>query len=373
VSLFAGHERLQTRLGAAVVVVLLGAVAFVVFLADRIEVTRQLRFEVVFQHAGPLHAGAQVVVAGAVIGEVEAIRQVPRGAPGPLDGEPGVAARVKIDASAAWMVDVAGEFFVSSRGPLSERFIEIGPQPCERRPATRPRGCTDASVVPRRPIRAGAQVRGVDPPSMDRVLQRTWENLQTTRRFVDAVRPELDQLLANIDELRATIEGVQPVPGEWARLFAEAGAMMIAARTTYDDVLGGAPGLDKLRATMAAGSVVAVLAKTRLDELSTRWEALAASLDRMQQRLATQGDAAMTKLALAVDRAQSAMAKLEPLRKKIDDIRGRLERGEGSIGKLMKDPEFPEDAKELGKILKRQPWKIIGHPPDDLDQGGAVP
>jgi hypothetical protein len=29
----------------------------------------------------------------------------------------------------------------------------------------------------------------------------------------------------------------------------------------------------------------------------------------------------------------------------------------------MKDPEFPEDAKELGKILKRQPWKIIGRPP----------
>ena len=28
----------------------------------------------------------------------------------------------------------------------------------------------------------------------------------------------------------------------------------------------------------------------------------------------------------------------------------------------MHDPEFPEDAKELGKILKRQPWKLIDHP-----------
>jgi hypothetical protein len=29
----------------------------------------------------------------------------------------------------------------------------------------------------------------------------------------------------------------------------------------------------------------------------------------------------------------------------------------------MNDPEFPEDAKELGKILKRQPWKVINRPP----------
>ena len=34
----------------------------------------------------------------------------------------------------------------------------------------------------------------------------------------------------------------------------------------------------------------------------------------------------------------------------------------------------PEDEQErYRKILKRAPWKIIGHPPDDLDQGGAAP
>ena len=39
-----------------------------------------------------------------------------------------------------------------------------------------------------------------------------------------------------------------------------------------------------------------------------------------------------------------------------------LARGDGSIMKLMHDPEFPEEAKELGKIMKRQPWKIIDRP-----------
>jgi ABC-type transporter Mla subunit MlaD len=373
VSLLSGSERLQTRLGAAVIILILGAIAFVVFLADRIELTPQLRFEVQFVHAGPLHAGADVVVAGRPIGEVEAITPVPRGATGPLGGEPGVSARVAIDADQAWMIDAAGEFFVSSRGPLAERYIEIGPQPCTRREATRPRECTETSVVPKVPIVDGAKVRGVDPPSMDRVMQRTWDNLQTTRRFVEEVRPELDQLMANIDTLRATIESVQPRPGEWDRLFTEAGALIAEARFTWNEVIGGQDGMDDIRATMAAGSALAVLARARLGQLTERWDVLAVELDRMRARLEEKGDTALTKLALAIERVQGAMAKLGPLRAKIDAIRERIERGQGSIGKLAKDPEFPEDAKELGKILKRQPWKIIGHPPDDLDQGGAAP
>ena len=28
------------------------------------------------------------------------------------------------------------------------------------------------------------------------------------------------------------------------------------------------------------------------------------------------------------------------------------------------DPEFPEDAKAIGKVLKRQPWRVIGRPKD---------
>jgi hypothetical protein len=227
--------------------------------------------------------------------------------------------------------------------------------------------------VPPRRITAGAQVRGVDPPSMDRVMQRTWDNLQTTRRFVESVRPELEQLMANIDTLRATIDGVQPQAGEWDRLFGNAATLIAEAQTTWNDVLGGQAGVDDLRAMMKTAGSVAALARGRIDELTARWDVLAADLARMQERLSTKGGKAFARLSDAIATVQVAMAKLEPLRAKVDAIRDRLARGQGSIGKLMKDPEFPEDAKELGKILKRQPWKIIGHPPDDLDQGGAAP
>jgi hypothetical protein len=35
--------------------------------------------------------------------------------------------------------------------------------------------------------------------------------------------------------------------------------------------------------------------------------------------------------------------------------------GRGTVGALLHDPEFIDDAKQLGKTLKRQPWRIFGH------------
>ena len=55
------------------------------------------------------------------------------------------------------------------------------------------------------------------------------------------------------------------------------------------------------------------------------------------------------------------MAHPGAMKKTAPDI---IARGEGTIGRIQHDPEFPEDAKELGKILKRTPWRVIGHPQD---------
>ena len=54
--------------------------------------------------------------------------------------------------------------------------------------------------------------------------------------------------------------------------------------------------------------------------------------------------------------------KIDPLLAQVEAVQQHIARGDGSLLKLMHDPEFPEDAKELGKILKRQPWKIINRP-----------
>jgi hypothetical protein len=73
---------------------------------------------------------------------------------------------------------------------------------------------------------------------------------------------------------------------------------------------------------------------------------------------------AIAKLELAIERVRAVTAKLDPLLAQIEALETGIARGEGSLLKLLHDPELPEDMKELGKVLKRQPWKIIQRPAD---------
>ena len=59
--------------------------------------------------------------------------------------------------------------------------------------------------------------------------------------------------------------------------------------------------------------------------------------------------------------ARAALDKLEPLLAGIDTVRQRITDGEGSLLRVIRDPEFPEDAKDIGKVIKRHPWRILDH------------
>ena len=83
----------------------------------------------------------------------------------------------------------------------------------------------------------------------------------------------------------------------------------------------------------------------------------------LRSRTGPRGAEAIDKIELAIDRVRAAIDKVDPLLAQVEALQQHFARGDGSILKLMHDPEFPEDAKELGKILKRQPWKIISRPP----------
>ena len=336
---------LARRVGAAALLVLAAAIAFVVFLLDRVEWGHHVRITVYFHHTGGLHEGAPFVVGGAAIGRIESIALSPRGAPGPLGGDEGVAATVAIDASAAAEISRGGEIFVASRGPLSDRYLELASAPA---PGTR--------------FHDGDAVLGVDPPSMDRVLQRTWDNLTTAARFFAEVRPELELLRARIATLADTLATLLPdVPGV-AMIVIDVGRLRDEARRTWDVGLGGRAGVDRLAALIAHAQASAGLLRAQLATIGARAEALQVALAAAKGRLGPGADRVADQLAVAIDRAQAALAKIDPLLAQVAAVSDRFARGEGSIGKLMHDPEFPEDAKELGKILKRQPWKVIARP-----------
>jgi len=347
-SLLAQDERLTRRVGAATLVLVTLASLFFVFVYDQIEWGSQIRIKIYFHTTGGLHEGAAFVVAGKEVGHVESISLVPRGTKPVLGEEDGIEVRVAIRARDARRIAYGGDVFVTSRGALSGKYLEISPPP--------PRG--PGALDQPRSLREGDEILGRDPPSLDRVLQRTWDNLTTTAAFADSIRPELDALGTEVEHLRATLDALAPD----AALRADVDAVVEEARRTYA-ALGGGDGIDRIDAVFGRTDSVIDQARATIDKLRASTTQLSANLDVLRARIGARGAEAIDHIQLAIDRVRAAIDKVDPLLAHVEALQRHFARGDGTLLKLMRDPEFPEDAKELGKILKRQPWKIISRPP----------
>jgi hypothetical protein len=342
--LLAQDERLTRRVGAVVLLLLAFGIAFAIFIAPRLEWGSHIRIRVYFQHTGGLREGAALIVAGRAIGRIEAISPVPPGAKSPLGGVPGVAVTVAVSAGAAERVRRDGDVFVASRGALSERYLEIGPS---------------GGAAPL--LAEGDELRGRDPPTLDRVLERTWANLTTSADFARAVRPEAEALRREVARLGETLEVVaaEAAQAGGASAFGDLALLRLEARALREVGLGGDAGLARLDAVIAGSRALIARARGELDALGAAADRLAAGTGALRARV---GGASLDKFVLATARARLALDKVDPLLAKVAELSGRIARGEGSLGRLMRDPEFPEDAKALGKLMKRQPWKIIDRP-----------
>jgi ABC-type transporter Mla subunit MlaD len=351
--MLAQDPRLARRVGALTLLAMAAVSAGLVFLLDRGGLGPTIRFRVMFRTTGGLHDRAPLIVAGRAIGRIAAISPMPHGAPGPLAGEVGVAVTVELARDERWKVPAGASVFIASRGPLSDRYLEVAPPPGPPGP----------------PIADGAELRGVDPPSLDTVLQRTWASLTTYQQFVDAVRPEFTALRDQLGVLRGRLDAVAGdvraaagpgAPDPLPALVATTRDLVAAATRTYDTALGGGPGVAHLMAT--AGAARATLAEIRaaIDLLDPPLARSTAELARVRGHLVAGDPLGRADQILA--ELRRALAQIDPLLATAGELAQRIARGEGSFGRLLSDPEFPEDTKELGKIMKRQPWRIIQKP-----------
>jgi ABC-type transporter Mla subunit MlaD len=329
----AQDDMLVRKVGGATLAVLAAVIGFFVFVGGRIDWGARLRVSVKFHDTAGLAEGAPFVVAGRAVGNVESV--------GFGDVGAGVVVTVVMPASDADMVDAAGDVFVASRGVLSAKYLELAP-PHE----------------PTRPVKDGEVFVGKDPPTLDHVLQRTWDNLTTLGKFRDDVKPELDALTARIEELRATAAAL-PDSARFGELVSDAQDAWREASAIREHGLGGDAGRAKLGAAIDQARGVLAQGRAALDRLSPALAALRGNLAAMTAKLDARGDV-IAKLAETIDVAKADLDKADALMASVDQLMAQIP--DGSIAKLQADPEFPEDTKELGKYLKRHPWKIIFKP-----------
>ena len=234
-----------------------------------------------------------------------------------------------------------GDVFITSRGALSGKYLEIGPPP-----------------VPGPTLVENDKLLGRDPPSLDRVLQRTWDNLTTASRFAAEVRPEARALSAEVDRLRATLAEIAPD----VMLRADVRALIDEGERTYA-ALGGEQGVDRIEDVLDRGGATIDQARSTIATLRASADKLGVSLGALRGRMGDKGTEALDKIGQAIDRVREVADKIDPLLAQVQALQASIARGDGSLLKLANDPEFPEDAKDLGRILKRKPWKIIDRPP----------
>jgi len=328
-------DRTAARVGAVALVLLVAGIVFAIGIVPGMKHRDARRIRVSFLHAGGLREGAPLVVAGREVGVVEAISTT----------HGGIVATVAIAEEHAASISRGGDVFVASRGLLGDKYLELGAAPAADQP-----------------YREGELVVGRDPPQMDRVMNRTWENLQNAKAFAQQIKPAWQAFRTQLVTLRINLDLAIPTELGDGKLGEHIDALVAEFEQLHDVSLGGDAGIARIGALIDRARGLVAEAKVSLAMLQAEARALMASVAGLRGRIDTKGVATLAAIDRAIAQARAAIDKIDPLLANIKVVQDRIARGEGSLLRMMRDPEFPEDAKELGKILKRQPWKIISRP-----------
>lgn len=339
--------RLTQRIGAVALLVL-GALIVLLVSFDGCTFRSRFHVTVYFDHAGGLREDADVQVAGRVIGEVTDIVLVPahETRPGhPLHPLGGVAVIIRVEDRFAHMTALNSEYFVNNKGLFGERYIEVGAPP-----GNGPR---------ERPLQPGDEIRGVDPPQWDRMLVRAQHDMKLAREFARAMEPEARVLMDALSALADTLDSFAATPGELGMVRESLRAVAREARTLRATWQASEVTLDDLGRIARETRLTAERMSAAIADLRGRVRVLAGDIAELERRVPPDSFA---RLREALAKADDSLARAQRVIVNLREIASFVLRGEGTVGSLLKDPEFPEDAKNLGRMIKRHPWRLVGRP-----------
>lgn len=332
------ESRLELKVGLLALAALGIGVALVAVLAG-LAGRDAFVFYADFAYAGGIPAGAPVKLAGVKVGRVDDVQL--RGGVRDESGRPlPVRLVVEIDRDKARLLRADAGAAVAMQGALGETYLELEPGQAAE------------------PLAEGGSVRGQDPVRLDRVLAQFALVLEDASRdgalgrFLTEVAKLAEAanevLGGQREEIVAALSGLVELVDDGKGAVRE---IRVAARTA--NALLSDPKVTGMLSDLASASraaqreLPAVLGDAR--ELMRKLDATVGALDsddmaRVQSLLA--------KLDTTATQLQSVSTTAEAL------LVG-LERGEGTAGRLVKDPMVYEDLRALLGDLKANPWKLV--------------
>lgn len=335
-------DRRAQKIGGAVLAAALAAAATVV-LFDGLDWRPVIRAQVYMEQAGELSEGAPVIVAGRDIGQVEAVSLAPTGRrdpDDPLEGRGGVAIHIAVDERYAEMISIHSEIFLERRGMFGRPYLAVSPPP--------------EGEVWGRSLEDGDRLRGADPAQLDRVLRRVTASAAEARALFARIEPSIRELAGELAALARALRALEPEEGAYARAADHLAAAGAELRALADDLEGFDPG----PASRGAGEVLA-RAGSELGGAGDRLDAALGELSRAREHIPA---GALDRARGAARDTRAALAAARELVREGRALYDRVQSGRGTVGAILHDPTFGRDARDLGRVILRQPWRFLGEP-----------
>ncbi len=340
---------IEIKVGALVLFATALLVAFVLVLGD-FSFSEGARFQIEFDNAAGLKPGADVAIAGLNVGQVQSLafqRHEGDKAVGPA-----VSARatIRVDRDHLDSIRESSNFYISRRGVLGEPYIEV---------------VTSSFEAP--PIEPGSTHQGTSPPRIDLLTAKAKDLLDaltglfedpdvTLRKLVKhgtSLMSQLDRFVsAHRDDLGGSVEGAREAIDEAKRFL-----------TVLNQSVGEGEDLertiDHARKTAARADSISRKVDQRVGPLTERLAETAKNAQNVSasaDRLVSDNE---DKIERSIDNVHASTENLESMSGDAESLVARIEEGEGTVGQLLNDRKMYDDMRELLRIVKRQPWRIL--------------
>jgi len=340
---------IEVRVGAFVLAALAVLVGFVMALGD-FSLTPGVVVHADFAFTSGLQVGAPVMVSGVRVGRVTGLALLQPDSQPPAatsrrglgQGSPAlVRADLDIDPEAMRLLSSDSLLHVGTQGVIGETYLELTPLP-------------GAAVA------AGAVLRGVDAPRLHVMVLQLSAVLQAIDALVGAVGSDVEvgELGHALAELLHNVGGVVAERrAELSQALADLAATAADTRALVAQVRLATRDGQSVAALLDDGGATLAQLRQELPPLLQEARAGIAAL----QSLSSKADAAVDPEAIAqlLTDVRRAAGRLDTLTAGAEKILGKLQRGEGSVGGLLQDPQIYDDVKEMLRDLKRNPWKFL--------------
>ena len=314
----------ETRVGALVLgsLVIAGAATFMLGRQEHLW-ERKIDYEMRFARTNGLQTGAPVSLSGLPIGSVDWLHFAPDQA------KNDIVVGVRVDADVAARIRTDAKATIRTLGLLGDKYIELVP-------GTDP----NADAIP-----AGGQIPTVDPTDYEALFGQSGGDIVTN----------VVEVTAALKDVLQTIQRGEGLLGAMVRNREFGDRTLESLQGTLANLHETTGTLERLLEHVERGE--GVLGKlTRDTKLAQSLEHSLQSVERVTRRL-ERGRGAAMRLVDDEAYAERVLGKLERAADDLSQVAGKLNHGEGTLGKLINESSLHDEARSLVREV-RSSWTV---------------